>query len=1563
MAAPQTTNYVEIQENEVEALRSIYMDDFREMKSKTAVWNKTPDRRFQLTLKPHSGTTDDLHVLLTVTMPITYPKTVPLCEMVFGDAVRARARDLVNEIVRTKPKSLVGSEMIFELATSIQDVLEEAAQRHSQTVPALDEERALQEQDAKRLALEEEEARRAAALAVIEKEKMDFDMMQMSQDRKGRHGTTLETEDDMLDEHNDPTRVDFDSSFTVIEPGGRSKKIRSITKVWEFKEGPSVKLYAAKPLDAPKHQKPYLIYKEFSVSTLKEEARVKKELQELERHLEGVKQLLPHPAVATVQAFRIEKCTAQSGSSPGDWSVGVLMDLASGGSLHGLLQMVGTVELSFTRRCIKSIIDGLSYLHKSGIAHGRIHLQNILLGKDSRGQLIFQLADARYQWDLHHMRHDSSESFLGATSTFWHPHDSDSQHKGEISTQNDIWDLGILLAQMLFGVDVQKQFVSPDDLIKRPNLTWVLKDLLVRMFSPKGLKRPSAFDLLTHEFIRGESPIFDEEISSVGTVSFSSPAPTPRMVPRPRRESTVTAGASRYEHDFTEEMRLGKGGFGAVFRARNRLDGRFYAIKKITQPSADALGGVLKEIKLLSQLNHPNVVRYYTAWIEEVGASTRTRRRSSSAVSEEEENDDDLDDSNSALDFISSRGSGIVFGDDSDEDDDQDAAVDDSEDDESDETENEDSSEAGMTFRQIAPVSRDRRRSSSAMSSKTILYIQMEYCENKTLKNLIDDGICAQVHTCWRLFRQVLEGLNHIHSHGIIHRDLKPANVFIDATGNAQIGDYGLAAEVSVENSNKFGVKAAPLNPSLTQSIGTSVYVAPEVKSSGGGSYNEKADLFSLGVIFVEMTCNLSTGMERAQVLGSLQKQEHALPNVYKDPEKAEILAVLKMLLKYRPAERPTCKELLSSEHLPLEMEDETLRTAIRGLQDPANPFHREVLTALFSQSAEEMMRTSQLFDMALRTSSTYDDLLRDRVKSTLREIFRQHGSVERALALLLPVSNHYGDVSVRMLNATGSMVQLPYDLTLPTARVLARLDLPYSKSHAFGEVYRVSSIEGHPVAHREADFDIVSSNTYDLALREAEAIKVLDEVIDAFPSLAARNVVYLINHSRILDAVLDFCEIPEDKRKELKNSMSKLEANKASWNKLRNRIRASTAGISATSLDTLEQFNIIGSFEKVVERLRIMLPNSEDLDTTFSHVKAVMTYLSRFQVKRPIHMSVLYSLNEHFYRGNFLFQCHIELKKKREVIAAGGRYDSLILVNRLPNARNQLQHAVGFNLAFDNLVHHMVRYLNPAVSTTARSDIGEMRAQWAVRRCDVLIDSADETTLRSTGLAILSDLWANRISAELAIGAEAVDTFSRQDQGDELYAHEYLVTIKQDEALKVRSISRKEDFEVHITELVAFLKTELQNREKAEGKALEKLRMSRHLHHEGSGSGGSHERELDVVVQLPPTTKKKGKDINRRALEIDASTRAQALIREAFSSTIIIVEMKDDLLNNLLKTRLSSASWNDFIQSSPTKDRAYLEEIHAQLDDLAAKTKTRHTFLYNNRSRSCFLYDLRSGT
>ncbi|KAK5011948.1 hypothetical protein LTR39_004387, partial [Cryomyces antarcticus] len=83
---------------------------------------------------------------------------------------------------------------------------------------------------------------------------------------------------------------------------------------------------------------------------------------------------------------------------------------------------------------------------------------------------------------------------------------------------------------------------------------------------------------------------------------------------------------TRYGRDFVELDLLGKGGYGKVYRVNHKLDGRQYAVKKIPLSSSRIhriqqngqaeLDALLMELQTIARLEHPNIVRYYSGWIE-----------------------------------------------------------------------------------------------------------------------------------------------------------------------------------------------------------------------------------------------------------------------------------------------------------------------------------------------------------------------------------------------------------------------------------------------------------------------------------------------------------------------------------------------------------------------------------------------------------------------------------------------------------------------------------------------------------------------------------------------------------------------------------------------------------------------------------------------------------------------------------------------------------------------------------------------------------------------------------
>ncbi|KAG0100071.1 Eukaryotic translation initiation factor 2-alpha kinase [Podila epicladia] len=104
---------------------------------------------------------------------------------------------------------------------------------------------------------------------------------------------------------------------------------------------------------------------------------------------------------------------------------------------------------------------------------------------------------------------------------------------------------------------------------------------------------------------------------------------------------------TRYKHDFVEICKLGKGGFASVFKARNKLDGIEYAIKKIRLRGGAKVRyeKIFREIKFLARLDHKNVIRYYSSWLEHADyPMTRREMYGSDFLDSKADLDDDYDD-------------------------------------------------------------------------------------------------------------------------------------------------------------------------------------------------------------------------------------------------------------------------------------------------------------------------------------------------------------------------------------------------------------------------------------------------------------------------------------------------------------------------------------------------------------------------------------------------------------------------------------------------------------------------------------------------------------------------------------------------------------------------------------------------------------------------------------------------------------------------------------------------------------------------------------------------------
>ncbi len=121
-----------------------------------------------------------------------------------------------------------------------------------------------------------------------------------------------------------------------------------------------------------------------------------------------------------------------------------------------------------------------------------------------------------------------------------------------------------------------------------------------------------------------------------------------------------------------------------------------------------------------------------------------------------------------------------------------------------------------------------------------IQYIVMEYIDGITLKEYISKQKIIDWKDAVYFTHQILSALNHAHEKGVIHRDIKPQNIMLLADGTIKVTDFGIARFSSNETQTM-----------TDRAIGSVHYISPE--QAKGGVIDEKADIYSVGVMLYEM--------------------------------------------------------------------------------------------------------------------------------------------------------------------------------------------------------------------------------------------------------------------------------------------------------------------------------------------------------------------------------------------------------------------------------------------------------------------------------------------------------------------------------------------------------------------------------------------------------------------------------------------------------------------------------------------------------------------------------------
>eukprot|EP01091_Cochliopodium_minus_P002603 TRINITY_DN1244_c0_g1_i6.p1 TRINITY_DN1244_c0_g1~~TRINITY_DN1244_c0_g1_i6.p1 ORF type:complete len:1372 (-),score=429.64 TRINITY_DN1244_c0_g1_i6:94-4209(-) len=121
-------------------------------------------------------------------------------------------------------------------------------------------------------------------------------------------------------------------------------------------------------------------------------------------------------------------------------------------------------------------------------------------------------------------------------------------------------------------------------------------------------------------------------------------------------------------------------------------------------------------------------------------------------------------------------------------------------------------------------------------------YVCMEYIDGGCLTEILDEfgSIAMDESQIAYVCREICKALNYVHKLKRIHRDIKSENILVTMSGNVKLADFGYTAQLTASRTKR------------NTTIGTPYWMSPELIK--GQDYDYKVDIWSLGIVVVEMT-------------------------------------------------------------------------------------------------------------------------------------------------------------------------------------------------------------------------------------------------------------------------------------------------------------------------------------------------------------------------------------------------------------------------------------------------------------------------------------------------------------------------------------------------------------------------------------------------------------------------------------------------------------------------------------------------------------------------------------
>ncbi|MBS3145121.1 histidine--tRNA ligase [Candidatus Woesearchaeota archaeon] len=280
------------------------------------------------------------------------------------------------------------------------------------------------------------------------------------------------------------------------------------------------------------------------------------------------------------------------------------------------------------------------------------------------------------------------------------------------------------------------------------------------------------------------------------------------------------------------------------------------------------------------------------------------------------------------------------------------------------------------------------------------------------------------------------------------------------------------------------------------------------------------------------------------------------------------------------------------------------------------------------------------------------EKILRQSVENTLKKIFECYGFSPAETPILerydVLASKYAGGEEIlketfKLKDQGDRELALRYDLTVPLARVVAMnptLKMPFRR-YQMGVVFRDGPLKaGRYREFTQCDVDVIGAASIK---QDAEIINL---TLDAFKAINIKARVE-VNNRKILDALMETAQIPEDKRTTAILSIDKLK--KLGVEVVKKELQQK--GIFTEPIDNLcNWISIKGTNEQKIKELKKILINKQGL----LEMEEVLSYAPDATFEITLARGLAY------YTGT-VFEGFAEESAITSSIAGGGRYDNMI--------------------------------------------------------------------------------------------------------------------------------------------------------------------------------------------------------------------------------------------------------------------------------------------------------------